>query len=127
MKRNLLKYRDLVSVGYENGMLEVEFHDGSVRQYSGIPTEIYDALMKADSPRGYLRSHVTTKDYRCEKIEESDIVVIKKRKETEKVARKQKEATEEEQNRESRYNRLAQDYNRASTEREYSTLAQNFG
>lgn len=50
----------LVSVGYdeEEGVLEVEFRNGWVYQYAGVPFEVYDELLFAVSPGEYLQKSV---------------------------------------------------------------------
>lgn len=48
----------LKSVGYENGILEVEFHSGGIYQYYGVPASVYNALMNASSKGGYLATMV---------------------------------------------------------------------
>ena len=70
MRRNPIESSNLASIGYEAGILECEFHDGSVYRYYGVPMEIYVGLMQADSAGGYLHSQVITKGYRYEKIAE---------------------------------------------------------
>ena len=49
---------NLASVGYEGGILEVEFKSGSVYQYSGVPASVYDALMSATSHGKYFSVHI---------------------------------------------------------------------
>ena len=70
MRRNPIESSNIASVGYEAGILEVEFHDGSVYRYYNVPMEAYVGLMHADSPGGYLHTYVKTQGYRYEKIGE---------------------------------------------------------
>jgi len=37
------------SIGYKNGILEVQFKNGECYIYSRVPKKIYNQLMKADS------------------------------------------------------------------------------
>ena len=52
---------NIVSVGWtdENGgILEVEFHGGSVYEYKGVSRDLYQALMKAPSKGHFLNTLV---------------------------------------------------------------------
>ena len=40
----------IVSVGWENHVLQCEFADGHREQFGGVPRKIYDRLMKTDVP-----------------------------------------------------------------------------
>ena len=48
------------SVGYDerNRMLEVEFSDGRITQYSGVSAEVHRRLMNAPSIVSYFRDNV---------------------------------------------------------------------
>jgi hypothetical protein len=48
------------SVGYDvdRGILEVEFHSGSIYQYSGVPEHEYKGLVSASSKGRYLNTHI---------------------------------------------------------------------
>ena len=50
----------LRSVGFdaESETLELEFHKGDVWQYFGVPVEVYEHLMKADSHGSYATSFI---------------------------------------------------------------------
>ncbi len=56
---------NLASVGYDPGsqILEVEFLNGSVYQYLGVPSYIYDGLMSAGSHGSYLDANVKKAGY----------------------------------------------------------------
>ena len=63
MEREPVESSALASVGYDRDVLEVEFVNGSVYQYVGVPVWVYEALMMAQSygrfNRGaHGRSHV---------------------------------------------------------------------
>jgi hypothetical protein len=47
-------------VGYDSGdrVLEVEFHNGGIYQYFGVPAHVYSSLMRAASHGSYLHSHI---------------------------------------------------------------------
>lgn len=60
MKRQAVDSSNLVSVGYdpENQILEIEFHGGRVYRYSGVPSDVHQALMSASSHGKYFNSHI---------------------------------------------------------------------
>lgn len=60
MERMPVTSSNLQSVGYDldSETLEVEFHDGSVYQYSNVPQGEYDALMSADSKGTYFSANI---------------------------------------------------------------------
>ena len=68
MYRTSVSSSNLVSVGYENGILEIEFHDGSIYQYHNIPDHIYRGLMSASSKGTYLDQYVKKAGYSYTKI-----------------------------------------------------------
>ena len=41
---------NLVSLGWEDGVLEVEFRRGIVYRYEGVPEAVYRSLLFAESP-----------------------------------------------------------------------------
>jgi hypothetical protein len=47
--------------------LEIEFNDGGVYQYLGIPSNIHDALMNATSHGKYFVANIRN-SFRCRKI-----------------------------------------------------------
>lgn len=63
MIRKPVTSSNLKSVGYdpESAMLEIEFHDGSIYQYSGVPQDVYKALMAAASLGSFLHKHIRGK------------------------------------------------------------------
>ena len=50
----------LAKVAYDNQreILQVEFRDGSVYQYLGVPLQTYQNLLRADSKGGYFNHHI---------------------------------------------------------------------
>ncbi len=70
MKRDSVKSSNVKSIGYDevNSILEVEFQDGSIYQYYGIPIRIYSSLMKANSIGGYVDRYVKKARYTYKKI-----------------------------------------------------------
>ena len=60
MRRIPVSSSNLASVGYEaqRGILEVEFHSGSVYQYHGVPEQVYRGLMCASSHGSYFSAYI---------------------------------------------------------------------
>ncbi|NEB41759.1 KTSC domain-containing protein [Streptomyces sp. SID14515] len=58
MQRVPVSSSNLRAVGYENHVLEVEFRNGRVYQYSGIPAELHGQLMRAASKGRFLHLSV---------------------------------------------------------------------
>ena len=60
MERQSVSSSNLLSIGYDKNeqILEVEFINGGVYQYSGVPKSIYDELMGADSHGTYLHENI---------------------------------------------------------------------
>jgi hypothetical protein len=60
VRRRPVGSSNLRSVGYdsESRILEVEFHQGGIYQYFGVPAHVYSSLMRAASHGSYLHSHV---------------------------------------------------------------------
>lgn len=48
------------AVGYDAhlNILEIIFNSGSIYQYRGVPREVYDQLMAADSKGNYLNDNI---------------------------------------------------------------------
>ena len=60
MERKPVVSSNLVSVGYdrENRILEVEFRNGRIYQYFGVPEAVYISLMNAPSHGQYFHQCV---------------------------------------------------------------------
>ncbi len=60
MNRIPVTSSDLVSVGYDElaRVLEIEFKENRIYQYSDVPPDIYKGLMRADSPGRYFFAHI---------------------------------------------------------------------
>jgi hypothetical protein len=50
----------LAKVAYDNqrAIFQVEFRDGAVYQYLGVPGDIYQALLQANSKGDYFNRHI---------------------------------------------------------------------
>ncbi len=49
MNREPINSSNIKSIGYEDGTLEIEFSQGLVYQYYGVPEELYESIFKAES------------------------------------------------------------------------------
>ncbi len=60
MDRKKVSSSSIRSIGYDerNRMLEVEFNDGRVNQYSGVSAEVHRRLINAPSIVSYFRDNV---------------------------------------------------------------------
>lgn len=60
MERVRVQSSNIRSVGYDAGtlILEVEFENGNIYQYSGVPTDVHDRLMTASSKGRYLNERI---------------------------------------------------------------------
>ena len=64
MERQPVSSSNLASVGYEeaSATLEVEFVDGGIYQYFGVPSEVHAGLMAAGSHGTYFGSPRMSRD-----------------------------------------------------------------
>ena len=69
MERQRVSSSDLASVGYDanSQILEVEFNNGAVYQYSGVSQSIYENLMTATSKGHYFNVNIKDR-YSCIKV-----------------------------------------------------------
>jgi hypothetical protein len=60
MERKRLNASNLRSAGYDprNRVLEIEFSNGGITQYSGVSEEVYRRLMNAPTPGSYFRDEI---------------------------------------------------------------------
>ena len=60
MDRQPVTSTSLRSAGYdaEKEVLEVEFHHGSVYQYEGVPADVFEELMNAESKGRYFMDEI---------------------------------------------------------------------
>jgi len=67
MERTPVKSSQLVSVGYDptEHVLEIEFQDGGIYHYFGVPPAVHSALMKAHSHGKYFNATIKGQ-YLCE-------------------------------------------------------------
>jgi len=68
MQRTPVTSSDIASIGYEDNVLEIEFHSGkSVYQYFHVPEQEHNELMNAQSHGKYFNQNIKNK-YQYEKI-----------------------------------------------------------
>lgn len=69
MERKRINAANIRSVGYDarNRLLEVEFSNGSIVQYSGVSEEVYRGLMNAPSPGSYFSDRIE-EDYTAKRV-----------------------------------------------------------
>jgi hypothetical protein len=60
MERTSVSSSTISAIGYDpdTQILEVEFLNGSVYEYSGVPSSEHDGLMNADSKGKYLHANI---------------------------------------------------------------------
>jgi len=58
MKRQPVESSNLVSVGYENDVLEIAFKANKVYDYFGVPHSVYAALIRAESVGEYFDENI---------------------------------------------------------------------
>ncbi len=60
MQRRTVSSSNIESIGYDapSQTLEVEFRDGRIYQYFGVPESVYAGLMAASSHGSFLHAHV---------------------------------------------------------------------
>ena len=70
MNRKSVESSNLASVGYDvnSSILEVEFNNGGIYQYSNVPSRVYEGLMNADSHGSYFDKNVKKAGYSFRKI-----------------------------------------------------------
>lgn len=70
MERNPVQSSNLSSVGYDanNMIIEIEFNNGGVYQYFGVPEHIFNELMSAGSKGVYFDQNIKKAGYTFNKI-----------------------------------------------------------
>ncbi|HEX5761115.1 MAG TPA: KTSC domain-containing protein [Thermoanaerobaculia bacterium] len=58
MQRQPVESSSLASVGHEERVLEVEFHNGGVYQYLGVPASVHRELLSAESLGAFLNTQI---------------------------------------------------------------------
>ena len=70
MQRQSVESSNLRSVGYDEFLLvlEIEFKSGAVYRYYGVPSEVHDEIINAESVGKYFNANVKSK-YNFLKVE----------------------------------------------------------
>lgn len=70
MERVPVQSSNLASVGYDpkTSTLEIEFLNGNIYQYFGVPSEIHQGLMNAGSKGSYLDQNIKKAGYSYNKV-----------------------------------------------------------
>ncbi len=70
MERISVESTNLASVGYDedSSTLEIEFLNGGIYQYNGVPTEIHEGLINAGSKGQYFHQNIRNSGYPYSKI-----------------------------------------------------------
>lgn len=58
VNRTPVTSRNLVSVGWENDVLEIEFKANRVYLYHGVPASVYHQLMQASDKNAFFLSEI---------------------------------------------------------------------
>lgn len=60
MERKRINASDVRSAGYDprSRVLEIEFSDGGIYQYSGVSEEVHRRFVNAPSPGSYFRDNI---------------------------------------------------------------------
>jgi hypothetical protein len=69
MERISVSSSNISAIGYDpdSEVLEVEFTNGAVYSYSGVPSGEYEGFINADSKGKYLHANIKNR-YSCEKL-----------------------------------------------------------
>ncbi|CAA6829264.1 MAG: Unknown protein [uncultured Aureispira sp.] len=67
MKRLPVRSSNLSSIGYDEGVLEIEFKTRKIYQYHNVPNIVYEQLMSAQSHGKYFASNIK-KSYSYSKL-----------------------------------------------------------
>lgn len=69
MERIPVTSSNMTSAGYEPTalLMEIEFNNGAIYQYSGVPQDVYDGFMDAASKGQYFHANIKN-SYSCQKL-----------------------------------------------------------
>ena len=68
MNRKEVKSSNIKSVGWEDKVLEIEFHSGGIYQYKPVGETIYTAFLESESKGKYFFQYIKGQ-FECEKME----------------------------------------------------------
>lgn len=60
MERTYISSTSVVSIGYDPALqvLEIEYHQGNVYQYQGVPQDVFDQLMGSPSKGAFINDQI---------------------------------------------------------------------
>lgn len=58
MHRIPVESSNIATIGFANGVLEIEFKSGSVYQYYNVPADVHSKIMLAESKGKYFNLHI---------------------------------------------------------------------
>ena len=61
MERIPVESSNMMSIGWDNGILEIEFKGNKVYQYFGVPKEVYTSMMLAESAGKFFHANIKGK------------------------------------------------------------------
>lgn len=70
MNRTLVKSSFIKSIGHEGDTLEVAYKDGGLYKYTGVPVDLYESIVGAESIGKALKEQVLKGGFETEKVEE---------------------------------------------------------
>ena len=70
IRRTSVSSTAMRSVGYDEAqqVLTIEFPDGSVYEYQGVPAETHSGLMRAKSHGRYFQQHIRNTGYKANRL-----------------------------------------------------------
>jgi hypothetical protein len=72
MERSPVKSSCINSIGYENEVLEVAFTNGRIYRYNGVPSDLYESIMAADSKGRAVINEVINGGFEAEQIDPAE-------------------------------------------------------
>ena len=63
MQRTPVVSTNVSSIGYANGVIEVEFNDGSIYQYFGVDECVFKSFLEAPSKGRFVHYHLKGYQY----------------------------------------------------------------
>ena len=58
MKRTPVRSSNIASIGWEDNILEIEFHSNAIWQYIGVPSHVHEELMGASSHGSFFARNI---------------------------------------------------------------------
>lgn len=65
-----VKSSNIAKVRYIDGAMDIQFANGAVYRYKGVPQEVFDELLKAESVGKFFFSKIKGK-FGCEEVKEN--------------------------------------------------------